>query len=322
MRITFLCPHCEICGGVKVIFRFADHLARLGHRTTVLLNRYTNRYQHWFGNPTNFKIYQFTGEKSIPPSDCIVNFGDNRYFGTKVPHVLFLQGIGLSPPIEKRHLNEYKYAGYITVSQWLADLVKDKGQTFIVPPGVDYKYRKEQPLKVLGKKIVIGGLYHSINFKNFDLFLNTLAILRSSGMDVIGYALSANGVRERDKYMKLNVIFEVNPKQEILPKFYSSCSYWISTSRNEGFGLTPLEAMACGVPVVWYPNRGLEAHLEHGKNCMIANNPEDAARYIIEISKNSNIRNNLVDNGKKLSASFNWENSATLFSKALKEILR
>lgn len=36
---------------------------------------------------------------------------------------------------------------------------------------------------------------------------------------------------------------------DILP-FYQAADLYVAPSRNEGFGLTPLEAMACGVPVV------------------------------------------------------------------------
>jgi len=35
-----------------------------------------------------------------------------------------------------------------------------------------------------------------------------------------------------------------------LPKLYSQADLFLFASLNEGFGLPPLEAMACGVPVV------------------------------------------------------------------------
>ena len=37
MRITFLCPHVRIAGGVRAILTYADRLASLGHAVTVLV---------------------------------------------------------------------------------------------------------------------------------------------------------------------------------------------------------------------------------------------------------------------------------------------
>src|SRR5207237_5908919 len=37
MRITFLCPHLRIAGGVRAILTYADRLAGLGHSVTVVV---------------------------------------------------------------------------------------------------------------------------------------------------------------------------------------------------------------------------------------------------------------------------------------------
>jgi len=36
MRVTFLCPHLRIAGGVRAILTYADRLAGLGHAVTVV----------------------------------------------------------------------------------------------------------------------------------------------------------------------------------------------------------------------------------------------------------------------------------------------
>ena len=36
MRITFLCPHLRIGGGVRAILTYADRLARRGHEVTLV----------------------------------------------------------------------------------------------------------------------------------------------------------------------------------------------------------------------------------------------------------------------------------------------
>ncbi len=37
MKITFLCPHLRIAGGVRAILTHADRLARRGHEVTLLV---------------------------------------------------------------------------------------------------------------------------------------------------------------------------------------------------------------------------------------------------------------------------------------------
>jgi glycosyltransferase involved in cell wall biosynthesis len=50
---------------------------------------------------------------------------------------------------------------------------------------------------------------------------------------------------------------------ELLP-IYQSASAFLMTSRYEGFGLTPLEAMACGVPVIAFSNSSVTEVVEGG----------------------------------------------------------
>jgi glycosyltransferase involved in cell wall biosynthesis len=50
--------------------------------------------------------------------------------------------------------------------------------------------------------------------------------------------------------------------------FYRSCDVFVFTSRLEGFGLPPLEAMACGVPVVT-TNCGGVTDFVDGRNALI-----------------------------------------------------
>ena len=56
---------------------------------------------------------------------------------------------------------------------------------------------------------------------------------------------------------------EMNKSQLI--EFYSSCSIFLSTSRWEGFGLSIIEAMSSGLPVISFENSGPDTILKKGK---------------------------------------------------------
>jgi glycosyltransferase involved in cell wall biosynthesis len=48
---------------------------------------------------------------------------------------------------------------------------------------------------------------------------------------------------------------------------YDSSDYWSNKSKTEGFGLPPLEAMACGCKVFASVNGALSDYLDPGFNC-------------------------------------------------------
>jgi glycosyltransferase involved in cell wall biosynthesis len=48
---------------------------------------------------------------------------------------------------------------------------------------------------------------------------------------------------------------------------YDSAQYWATQGVTEGFGLQPLEAMACGCQVFSSVNHGLSDYLDPGFNC-------------------------------------------------------
>src|SRR5690606_33465375 len=53
-----------------------------------------------------------------------------------------------------------------------------------------------------------------------------------------------------EKGVAQRVIFTGNKDREILKYYYSAADLFITTPWYEPFGITPLEAMACGTPVI------------------------------------------------------------------------
>lgn len=63
------------------------------------------------------------------------------------------------------------------------------------------------------------------------------------------------------------------------PKFYQALDIYIAPQRWEGFGLTPLEAMACGAPAIATRVGAFEDLIEDGKTGMLIP-PGDAAHMV------------------------------------------
>lgn len=61
----------------------------------------------------------------------------------------------------------------------------------------------------------------------------------------------------------------VKPDRSELPNLYRRADVFVSTSWGEGFGLPPLEAMACGIPVVLTDSGGVRDFARAGENCVL-----------------------------------------------------
>jgi glycosyltransferase involved in cell wall biosynthesis len=97
---------------------------------------------------------------------------------------------------------------------------------------------------------------------------------------------------------------------EDLVGIYNMASALLHLSLYEGFGLTILEAMACGVPVVCSKTPAL---LEIGQDAALqvdADNTAAAAQALYDILTNKDLRNSLIDTGFKRVKEFSWERAA------------
>jgi glycosyltransferase involved in cell wall biosynthesis len=92
--------------------------------------------------------------------------------------------------------------------------------------------------------------------------------------------------------------------------FYQSAAAFVFPSRYEGFGLPPLEAMACGTPVVTSNVSSLPEVV--GDAAMLVNpeNVFDIARGIREVLLDESVRCALVQKGFEQVARFSWRDTA------------
>jgi glycosyltransferase involved in cell wall biosynthesis len=330
MKICFLCPSTKLSGGVKVIFRLAAGLTAKGVEVVVAVQKYNNKYLSWYstGKP-EFDIIEVPQPSyhTLPDCHCLVNFGDGLPFSPlpNIPHVLYLQGYG-TQQYEKECLNlMYPYTAVITTSNWLADIVTKLGHAnvTVIPPGIDPIFK---PLAIPKCHVpAIGTLYHESPAKNFSLFeAGILKFVSTNKQKIHPIILSSKNLEKVTSFDEYGLPYGIitNPPQLMMPALYSSCSAWISPSLNEGHGLTTLEAMACGCPVISVRNFGLDKFLRNEKNCLIVKDKTDVAEGLATILSNSGTRNAIIEGGRHLAASFTWENTIGAFLKTLQNILK
>jgi glycosyltransferase involved in cell wall biosynthesis len=107
---------------------------------------------------------------------------------------------------------------------------------------------------------------------------------------------------------------------ETLRAFYQAASAFVFPSLYEGFGLPPLEAMACGTPVVCSNVSSLPEVV--GDAAMVVNpeNVFDIARGMREILLDNDLRNGFIERGLQQLGRFSWERTAAQVLQAYEEI--
>jgi glycosyltransferase involved in cell wall biosynthesis len=99
---------------------------------------------------------------------------------------------------------------------------------------------------------------------------------------------------------------------EDLRALYSSCQAFIYPSLYEGFGLPPLEAMACGAPVIGSRIGALGETLGDAAILIDPLAVESLARAIADLLENHKRRQELSSAGERQAAKFTWKETARL----------
>lgn len=107
-----------------------------------------------------------------------------------------------------------------------------------------------------------------------------------------------------------------------LAKVYNLASLFVFPSFYEGFGLPPLEAMACGTPVV---SSNLTSMPEVCQDAAIYCDPYDTAdikQKIELVLGDEALQNELIDKGIKRASEFSWQKSAQNHLDVFSEVLK
>lgn len=106
------------------------------------------------------------------------------------------------------------------------------------------------------------------------------------------------------------VIFTGYVADEDMPYLYNGAELFVYPSFYEGFGLPPLEAMACGCPVVTSNTSSLP-EVVGGAGLMVdPYRPEELAEAMGRILEDSELRSELRERGLKRAAEFSWRRCA------------
>jgi glycosyltransferase involved in cell wall biosynthesis len=107
--------------------------------------------------------------------------------------------------------------------------------------------------------------------------------------------------------------------RERLRELYRGARIFVYPSRYEGFGIPPLEAMACGAPVIATRTGAIPDYAE-GAAVLINPGDRDALRMaMLRLLSDAELRADLGARGVERAKQFRWERSAKLMTELLAE---
>jgi glycosyltransferase involved in cell wall biosynthesis len=177
---------------------------------------------------------------------------------------------------------------------------------------------------VAGRK-VIGCLGSLFTRRHIPTLIRAAGSLRREIPEIVLYLVGQNfGGLDREDIDEISrsdwIFWEQTLPEEDLPLYYSSLSAFAYLSEYEGFGFPPLEALACGTPVVLLKRSSLQ-ELFSGVAVMV----EEPTREFVESALRTALveeetRRRLLVSFEARRAEFSWENTAGAVSDLIENI--
>ncbi len=220
-----------------------EYLSRLGQIPNVLSvhggdlydpSKRTSPHRHWW--------LRMVIRRLLAAADCVVGQSSNtvgnvaRYYTTDVQVELIPLGIPRPPPRE-------------------AAIVAESGEAAAAPGG---------PTAERFEMVTVGRV---VARKGVDQLVDLLHRLAQPDMHltVVGDGPALPAVRERAESLGVNeqITFAGHVSEEEKIALLERADVYVSTSQHEGFGLSYLEGMALGLPMVSYDEGGHTDFVEH-----------------------------------------------------------
>lgn len=110
--------------------------------------------------------------------------------------------------------------------------------------------------------------------------------------------------------------------EEEKPALYSLAELFVFPSRYEGFGLPPLEAMACGTPVLCARATSLHEAVGDAAVLFDPDDPQELAQQLRALLEDTGRREALRERGRQWARRFSWRQTALETLAAYREALR
>ncbi|OIL68619.1 hypothetical protein ATW69_09655 [Oenococcus oeni] len=354
MRISFVFPKIFVdrpIGGYKILFYYANALARLGHQITIIFLSDSfppfhkmNMYQllrmsyhkflkyrkselHWFNFEKGIKIIveKTPLKATFPDSDVIFATAAstarivNELPSRKGIHFYFIQHDESTFDIDYDTVESWKMDMHLmAISSWIKKRVESvsKNKVVVIPNFIDTgKFGIDIPIS--NRKTVISMLYNTQTVKGCKYGIDALFLIKKKFPKV---KIILFGVPDRPKSVPFNFKYIKNANDGQLRSIYNESSIYILPSILEGWGLTATDAMQCGAALVTTKNKGVDDFTKKDFSAIKVATKSSISlmRGIEKLLLDDRLRQRIAINGNDSIQKFTFNNSINLFQEAIK----
>lgn len=138
---------------------------------------------------------------------------------------------------------------------------------------------------------------------------------KGDAIDEVATAVREHGVEDITRFLG-----EVSEEQKL--DLLRRAWVMATPSMNEGWGVTVIEANACGTPAVAFRVAGLDEAIVDGKTGFLAETDEEFAERIAEVLKEPEIRERLTSGALDWASEFDWDVTAARMLERLERAAR
>ena len=338
MKISFLAPHIRIAGGVRAILTYADRLAGRGHDVTVVVPAKRSWRAAWrnvLGDGPDWvpgfraRVRWVAGwdPARLPQADALVATAWQSAdtvaqapagAGRKFYFVQHYESLYHGDPARV----DATYAlplGKIVISTWLKDIMRERfgspAEVLVTPVDRALFHQVEGARGRDALRVLM--LHHDYAWKGVREGLEAVAAVKARHPDV---RLVGFGVKKPREPLPYDEFLE-NLPQKLLAMLYSRCPIFLCPSWDEGLGMPPMEAMACGAALVTFDNGGCRDYALDGETALVAPRRDVSAlaAALERMVADAPLRERLARQGQAFVTSrFDWDQA----TERLESILR
>lgn len=324
MRITFVTPFSGVSGGIKILQGHARRLAERGHDVFVIsqpsprvsLRDRWRSFKNGHGwrtisgalpwpNHPRLKHVCLNECRSVvnadlPDADVVIatwwetanwvaelapSKGAKCYFVQADERMFFPPAV--FPGIHEKIVATWRLPmHFITISNILSDALRQHGvdnPDQITNP-VDFA-DFSSALRTRQSVFTVGTLHSEAATKGSDIAYDAMRLAKQ---EIPNLRALCFGAAKRSQNMPAWAEFSLRPSRDEIRRIYSSCDLWLFASREEGYGLPILEAMASRTPVVGTPAGAAPELIPQGGGVLVPlNDPQAMAQQIINFARMS-----------------------------------
>ena len=317
----------RIAGGVRAILTYADRLAARGHEVTLVVPA-RGALRAWWANARKQGPDWMAGFRprvrwvrrwdanALPDGDALlatawqsapVAAAAAARCGAKFYLVQHYESLYHGDPAAVDATYRLPLEP-IVISTWLRDVLRERfgREAEVIVTPVDRALFHRVPVTPPTSRPRVLMLHHEYAWKGVA---DGLAAVAAAKTRVPGLTLVGFGVKPPREALPYDE-FHANPPQAALAALYSGCDIYLCPSWDEGLGMPPMEAMACGAALVTYDNGGCRDYAVDGETALVAPRREVAAlaAALTRMATDGALRAGLAAAGcVRVTTAFDWD---------------